>query len=73
MKIKKLVSTDTVFNVGDVQCRLWNGETDRGIRVQVVVQSIRPLDDRVQEFVAEANGSLVRSTAPLGQLAWGDG
>jgi hypothetical protein len=72
MKIKHLVSTDTVFNIGDVECRLWIGETDRGIRVQVVVQSIRPLD-RVQDFIAEANGSLVRSTAPIGQLAWGDG
>ena len=73
MKIKQIVSTDTVFQVDGVQCRLWHGETERGIRVQVVVQSIRPLDDRVQDFVAEANGSLVRSTAVPGQLAWGDG
>jgi len=73
MKIKQLVSTDTVFNVGDVQCRLWNGETHGGIRVQVVVQSIRPLDDRVHDFVAESEGSLELSTVPLRQLAWGDG
>jgi hypothetical protein len=73
MKIKNLVSTDTEVIVGSVVCRLWHGETDGGIPVQVVVQSIRPAEDQIDDLVAEAAGTLVRSHAHLDQFAYADG
>ena len=73
MKIKNLVSTDTELRVGGVHCRLWYGVTDGGIPIQVVVQSIRPAEDQVDDLIAEAAGTLVRSHARLNQLVYGDG